>query len=129
MPKCKKIQRTDYIVCAGDMNKTITIYTRNLTPPTGDSVDFEELFVEPRNIRAMVETVKGESIFSGANIRIDITHRFTVRYIPNITFENYISFNNKRYSILDVQNQNELNKFYIIRCSDRGFDNLPVTRI
>ena len=129
MPKCKKIQKTDYIVCSGDMNKSVTLYTRSIIAPILDSVDFEEIFVEPVNVKAMIETVKGESIFFGANVKTDVTHKFTIRYIPSITFENYIVYDNKRYSILDVENQNEMNKFFILRCSDRGFSNLKVTEL
>lgn len=129
MPKCKKVQRQDLIVCAGSLTKPITIYTRNITPPELNGVDFDEEFVEPRNVMAMIETIKGESIFAGSNIRIDVTHQFTFRYIAGITFEKYVIYGGNRYSILDVENQNEMNKFYVLRCSNRGLSNLPVTEI
>lgn len=126
---CSVKKRKDLRVCSGDMDKAITIYVRSITPPEGDSVDFNEIYSEPRNIKAMIETVRGITIFDGANVGTEVTHRITFRYVDNVTFENFIIYRNKRYKIVDVENQNERNNFYVLLCTDRGNDNLPATLI
>ena len=120
MPQCVKTQRKDLKVCAGDMDKSIMVFVRQLESPEGDSVDVQEKFVEQRNMKAMLETVNGETIFDKTNTERIVTHKFTVRWQPNITFENYIAYLGKNYQILTVENQNERNKFYVIKATDRG---------
>jgi len=128
MAACDTKKRKDLRICSGDMDKLITVFIRSILPPDGDSVDFNEEFIEQRNIKAMVETTRGEAIFDGSNVLGDVTHKFTVRWQPNITFENFITFNNKRYKIVDVENQNERNQFYVIRANDRGDSSLEVNK-
>lgn len=118
----------DMVICAGDLNKRITIYNRTITPPSGDSVDYSEVFSVPVTVYAMVETIKGTQLFDGTNLTYQSTHRFTIRYQKNleIDIQKWVEYGGKKYKIVDVQNQNELNRFYIITANERGFDNLPV---
>lgn len=128
MPQCIKTQRKDLKICSGDMDKSIMVFVRKLLSPSGDGVDVGENFVEQRNMMAMLETVNGETIFDKTNTERIVTHKFTVRYQPDITFENYIVYSGKNYQILSVENQNERNKFYVINATDRGDRTLPVNQ-
>lgn len=129
MPQCAPKRRKDLDVCAGDIDKSILVFVRHLKAPSDDSVDVIEEFVEQRNMRAMVETLNGETIFDKTNTERIVTHRFTVRWQPSIiTFENYLVYAGKNYQILSVENQNERNKFFVIKATDRGDRTLPVNQ-
>lgn len=126
MPDCNYIKRKDKDFCVGDMDKLITIYSRNILPPDGESVDYQEAFSSPVTIWAMVETINGQTIFDDSNIERVVSHRFTTRFIPELTFEKWLDFGNNRYDILGVENQNERNQFMILKCNLRGLISLPV---
>lgn len=128
MAKCVYKHRKDIIMCSSDFNKIISIQTRNIIAPTNfdDDVDYSEEFIAFHTFWAMVETVTGESIFDGSNIKRVITHRFYIRYIPGITFENWLDYSGKRYMIVDVENINEQNDYILLRCNTRGDASLSV---
>jgi SPP1 family predicted phage head-tail adaptor len=110
------------------MDKIISVFVRSIVPPSGLNVDFNENFTEQRNMAASIETVRGEEVFDGTGTVEEVTHKFVVKYQPNITFENWVSYKNKRYRIVDVENQNERNRFYIIRATIRGVNTLEVNK-
>lgn len=128
MAICKKIRRTNEIICSGSLNRLITIQVRELKPPTGDSVDYGEEFTTERNVWAMVEIVANETFFDHTNTERIITHNFYIRYISDveITSENWIKYNNQYYDIVDVKNMGYNDRFMQLRTNIRGQDNLPV---
>jgi len=128
MGKCQTKRRNDLTYCAGDMDKIISVFVRSIVPPSGLDVDFNENFTEQRNMAASIETVRGEEVFDGTGTVEEVTHKFVVKWQPNITFENWVSYKNKRYRIVDVENQNECNRFYIIRATIRGVNTLEVNK-
>jgi len=123
MAACYGIKKRRRNVCIGDMDKQIVIQLRTLTPPATDSVDFSEVFTTESTVWAMVETRSGVEIFDGTSLKGIATHYFYIRYNAEYTFENWVLFNEKKYNILDVQNFEEENKFYLLRCSLRGTTN------
>ena len=114
----------------GALNKPITLATRSITPPAPDGVDFGEQFRAVITCYAMVEEIKGEQIFDGSNLIGTATHNWYIRYIPNVTFENWINYSWDNFSqyfrILDVINFEEKNIFYKFKCTKRGDATLPV---
>lgn len=127
MAICKKLKRTETKVCIGSMNTLIQLKTRSIVPPNGSNVDFDENFSTLVSIWAMVETVTGEKIFDDSNIERLITHDFYIRFIPDITFENWVfvpaKYGNVKEFYLDlvkVENINMQNEFYRLRCAIRG---------
>jgi len=125
---CTTKKNTNLQICSGDLNKRITIFNRTIQPPSGQSVDYTEIFSIPTQVWAMIETIKGIQIFDGTNIISLSTHRFTIRYQKSldVDIQKWVQYASKRYKIIDVQNQNEQNKFIIINATLRGADNLPV---
>lgn len=107
-------------MCVGDMRDKIEIETRSIVAPVSGSVDFTESFVTTKTVWAMVETKSGVEIFDGTNIIGIASHFFYIRYIADITFQNWVKFKSQYFDILDVQNLEERDEFYLIRCSLRG---------
>lgn len=127
MPICNKIQIKKREVCIGDLDKLISVTVRNINSPLDDGdVDYFTTLTDPVTLWAAIDTTPGETIFDGSNIGTDVTHRFYVRYIPDITFERMVTFLGRNYRILDVENLDGRNEFYLLRCTVRGVNTLPV---
>lgn len=114
----------DLVICAGDLNKRITVEVRTIKPPIDGGTDYMEEFTEQKKMWAKMETVKGAQIFDGTNIVGQISHKFTIRWRKNITIQNWVEYQGQRYKIMDIENQNENDKFYVISCTVRGDNNL-----
>ena len=126
MAICKKIRRTLTKVCTGALNKKIQIQIRAITPPAGESVDYSEEFTELITTWAMIDTPTGTEVFDSTNTVKTVTHDFYIRYIPNITFEEWILYDNKYYDILMVEDFQEDKQYYRLRCNLRGDETKPV---
>jgi len=128
MAICKKIRRTNEVVCTGDLNRLVTIQVRELKPPTGNSVDYGEEFVTAKDVWAMIETVGNETFFAGTNTVRIVTHLFYIRYISNveITSENWIKYDGNYFDIIDVENLDYNDRFLKIRANRRGQEAIPV---
>ena len=126
MSICKKDYLTRQRPCIGAMNKKIIIQIRNIRPP--NIVDFNENFIIQKEVWALVTTVNGVTIFDSSNIERVVSHIFEIRYISNVTFENFVNYENNEYIILNVENFNNNNETYILRCAIRGDDSLAVNK-
>ncbi len=123
--KSVKLQGNKTQYCSGDLRERIIIQIRSISPPTLDNVDFSETFVQRLIVWATVSSKAGEMIFDGTSVSVAKT-TFTIRFIPNITFENWIEFKGDRYEILSVTNFEEKDLFYSLECNKRGPKELPV---
>lgn len=129
MAKCVKITRTSKRVCIGALNKKITIKIRTLTPPVGGHVDYGETFTDFKEVWAMCDTVTGVSIFDNAtNIERTITNDFYIRFIPDITIEEWVQYSNNYYDIVLVENFGIDDRFYRIRTVLRGPTDKPINK-
>ena len=126
MPECVQIRRKRRNVCIGDMRDRVIIQTRAITVPDANSVDFTEVFSADQTVWALVETKTGTQVFDGTNIVGIATHNIYIRFITGVTFQKWLRFKNVIYDILDVQNLEERDEFYLLRCSLRGDDSKAV---
>lgn len=126
MPKCVRIKRKSRKICIGDMREQIQINIRTIKAPVDGSVDFAEAFQEVETVFAMVETKTGVEIFDGTNLLGVATHFFYIRFISDIDFTHWVRFKDQFFDILDVQNLEERNEFYLLRCSLRGDETKPI---
>ncbi len=126
MPKCAPIRRKKRNVCIGDMRDQVVIQTRAITAPGTNSVDFGETFTGDATVWALIETKTGTQIFDGTNIIGVATHNIYIRFIAGVTFEKWLTFKSVKYDILDVQNLEERDEFFLLRCSLRGDETDPV---
>jgi head-tail adaptor len=122
MATCKKIKRLSERVCAGSLNKKISVLDREIEVPVGDSVDFDENFILIKDTWAMVQTVAGKVFFDNSNIDKSITHEWYIRYIAGIeiTAEHWVLYNTNFFKIINVENLDEANRFLLLRTTERG---------
>jgi len=126
MAQCKKIYRQIKRVCIGSLNELIKIKVRSITPPVGGSVFYGEDFQNIMDVWAMIETKNGLVTFDSTNTAQNVTHQFYIRYISDVTFENWLEYKGKYYNILTVNNLNEENRFYMLQCNERGSKDIEV---
>jgi len=120
MGSCVKIRGKKREICSGDLDRTIALQVRSLKAPTGGSVDFTEEFTLLDNVPALIETTSGVEVFDGVNIKGTATHKIYIRYIADVTFENWIEFKSIKYRILDTQNLDERDEWYLFLCNLKG---------
>jgi len=120
MAVCTRKQRKSRKVCIGQLNEQITLQDREIVSPVADGVAFGEDFTGDNVVWALVETVRGETIFDATNVERDISHKFYIRYITGITSETWIEYNDEKVDIVDVENLDERNDFLILRASRLG---------
>lgn len=125
MAKCIKLQRKKTQVCAGSLNRKIQIFERNLTPPvdplTGQFV-YTETFTLIASPWAMIETPSGETIFDTIGIERVVDNVFYIRFLANLTSENWITYDNNRYDIIRVTNLEKNKLFLQLNCALTGDD-------
>lgn len=127
MPKCIKKQRRKRSICIGDLNSEIEIETRAIKAPSNGGFSFNEQFTTTQTVYALIETKSGLQVFDGVNTISTPSHMFYIRYIENVTFENYIIYKGDRYDVLDVENLEERDEFYLLRCSKMGKKDIKTT--
>lgn len=125
MAKCVKLQRTKTQVCTGNLDKLIEIYQRDIEPPLNSFIadpDYTETFTLLYTVWSMIQTPKGKVIFDDIGTEKRITNVFYTRYLPDITSQNWIVYNGKRYDIERVKNLEENNLYLEIATIIRGDD-------
>jgi SPP1 family predicted phage head-tail adaptor len=120
MPECKKIKRPKRILCIGDLDSLIKLHTRAISAPAYGNVDFDEGFNDPPDTWAMVTTVKGKTFFDGAETETPITHEIGIRFDSTVTAETWITLNNERLDILNVEDLDGRQEWMWLQCTDRG---------
>ncbi len=129
MPSCVKLMKKKEQACIASMDHRIDIFFREITPPIDDSVDFDEKFINQRTVWASLDTRRGVEFFDDNNIMQRTTHRFIMRFIPNVTFTDFIVFKTIRYRLESVENLQEEDTFYQLDCVVRGTETLEVTKV
>ena len=126
MPRCTKKKRRNRTVCAGSLNKRIEIQSRTIRGARPGQKKFSEEFKEKNEVWAMLETTRGTQLFDGTDLMDGITHIFYIRFQENITQENWILFEDRRFDILDVEDLDENHEFLKLSCNERGNKNVKV---
>ena len=117
---CGFIRKKKKGICIGDLDKRITIQVRYLTPPEDSGVDYSQKSLDYKTVWASLETTRGEQLFDGVNINNAFTHIFYIRYICNVSFENWVEYCGNKYDIIDTEDYDEKNEFIALRCTKRG---------
>jgi SPP1 family predicted phage head-tail adaptor len=117
---CVRVGGRHRVVCAGDLNKRISIQNRAIVPPVSGTPDFTETFSGSIDRWAAIQTVKGKTIFDGLNQRDrEVTHEVFIRYESGVTSESWIIYNSRRFDIIDVEDLEERHEFLRILCTDK----------
>lgn len=117
---CKYIRDKKRRICTGDLNRKIKIQVRALETPEEDGVDFSETFIDHKTVWAMLKTTRGSQLFDGVALENPYTHEFYIRYICNVSFENWVEYCQDKYDIVDTEVLDERNEFIVLRCKKRG---------
>lgn len=107
-------------VGAGDLRHRITLQRKALTPPAGDSADFQELYTDLVKVFAAIETVNPKQPLGDVNVDELPTHRFWIRYIKEIDTDCWVLHEGQRYPILKVENKDSRNEWTILHCNEKG---------
>lgn len=114
-------RRRRRIVAIGDMNEKITLQTRTLNTRFQSSSHEDDVsFTDVQTVWALVETTRGVQEFDGVELRAAYTHRFYIRYTPDIDQMYWVEYNSKRYDIVDVENLDERKEFLMLKCRLTG---------
>ncbi len=123
MPVCTRIRGQKREVCIGDMDRLITLKSRDITPATADTAPyFTETFgtALSSDVWAMRKSVEGVTVFDRTNIERVITDDFYIRFNTSVTAEVWIEDAGTRFDIWRVDNLDGRNEFMRLRCSHRG---------
>jgi len=94
----------------GDRRERIVLYERGIANPVFGSSAPREKDISSVTTWAKVVTVKPRKDFDNVNPERDqATHRFNIRYRPDITSETRIRWRGNNYDILDIDNHEERN--------------------
>ena len=112
----------------GDLRDRIKLHVRSVTPPAVDSASFSEEYDTGTDLWSSVVTLDlqgaGLAVFDGVNTNENPTHKFTVRYNPDITSENIIGWRGKYYRIMSVRNPEERNEYLELFSTLKGDSSL-----
>jgi len=125
---CEQIKRKKKIICAGDLDKRIELYTREITNSDIGGVDYSQTFTLFKSKWAMIQTPgfqgSGLEVFDGVNLIGTVTHFIYIRYTAGVTSEKFVKYDDRYFKILRVQDLNEDKTFMFLKCTERGIDSL-----
>lgn len=112
MSDCVRLRSKTTSICAGSLNKAVSLKVRSITPAPGGSVDYTETMVTLADTYAMIETPNAHKIFDGVSpVGSPISHVFYIRYRSDVTNETFILFDSVYYDILQITNLNAENRY------------------
>jgi len=120
MPVCVKIKGRKRQICAGDLDRRITLTGRTIQTTEIGTPDFGEDFPDAIQRWAMILTEKGDEVFAFNNVDRVFSHSFYLRYDPVITASYYVEFDGNRYDILNVEDLDERHEFIRLKCALLG---------
>lgn len=112
----------------GDLKHRITIYSREIKSPTDATGNYSLNLTQAIKVWASIETIKGDILFDSVNMERSICSLITIRYLPFITQEYWIAYNNTYYDILQVEDLNEQRRFQVLYCNVRGSTSKEVNK-
>lgn len=92
-----------------ELNKRIQIIRNTLTE-NDNGVD-EETEVILKEVWAKVQNMSGTEVFRSNSDFSKVTTRFVIRYLTDITTDDYIKFEGRKYNIVYINNYNFSNDF------------------
>jgi hypothetical protein len=118
----------DYVMPElGDLKHRVIIYDRTIVEPKDLTSNYDLSFKKKLSVWASWKTIKGDVIFDEVNTDKTITHIGVIRYLPFLTQEYWVYYDNRYFDIVRVQDINEQKRFQILYCNLRGFIDKPAS--
>ena len=120
-------------ISIGDMRECISLETRTTLPPQFGQNTFTETYTVLDEVFAKVETLEDQlgerNDYDGVNITNLATHKFTFRYLENVSkYSTYIRYNGELYRIEGIADPEERHEYLIVRARLKGSDNLEANQ-
>jgi SPP1 family predicted phage head-tail adaptor len=112
-------------LCAGDLDRKISILSRAMVPPA-NGVDMSMEFTVLKTPWAGLKTAKGKEVFYASNMQDAVTHVFYIRWYDGLETQHWIQYKGVNYDILEIEDLDERNEWYAIYCNVRGSSSLEV---
>jgi len=84
------------------------------------NVDYSETFSGDKSVWASLKTTKGRDTFYLTNLDKQVSHVFLIRWYAGLTSEKWVEFQTENYDIIEVENVEERNEWYLVYCNVRG---------
>lgn len=127
MSICQTIHIPKTKICIADLDKRVQVLKRSIVAPLGQSVYVNVTSLEARHnfqtvstVWAAIKNIKGDAILDSVSTNDIPTHWFYMRYREDIDKDNWLSFKNEYYRILEVVNFQEDNLFLQIKTIKTG---------
>lgn len=123
MPVKKYIKKKRKHIAIGDLDKYITLQSRNIKAATDDTVNFSEVFTGIANMWALIDSVSGETLFNSVGVEIDVTHHVYIRFLDGVTSESWVLLESGiRLDVIAVENIGNDSQWLFMPCTNRGLD-------
>lgn len=120
MAECIKVRIKHRSLCAGDLDRKITIMNRTLETTEDATTDSVNKFKKEKDVWAALRTTKGKDMFFATNLDIGVTHVFYTRHFEWLTSRQWICYGGKKYDIVEVENLDERSEWSASFCNIRG---------
>lgn len=96
------------ILEAGKLRHRITIFETTTTrdSTSGDMVDSTS---ELATVSASVIQMSGRELVNAQQVQPDATYKVNLRYLADVTPDDFFTFNSRKFNILNVNNKEERN--------------------
>lgn len=117
-------------VSAGDMNKLISLFRREIVPAGYNEAAISEQYTKIGEVWAKLETRdnSGAVMFAGVEVGQGATHTFTIRFRPGVTSETMIGWGGMYYEIIDVTDWEERHEYLLLKCHVKGDKTLEAVK-
>lgn len=126
MVQCAKIRVKHRTLCAGDLDRRISVLCRSLKAPTDSTTDFKNEFTKTKKLWAALRTTSGTEVFVDTNLAIEVTHIFYIRHMTTMKADKWLEFKGKNYDILKVENIDGRDEWEALWCNERGCGELEL---
>lgn len=127
MTECKPIKIPHRGICAGSLDRRVSILKRDLLAPVTDE-NFGQGFTLLKKVWAGLKTTQGRASFYSTNTEESVTHIFYVRWFDTITGNLWVNHKGENYDIIEVENIDQRSEFAALYCNVRGDDTKDMNR-
>lgn len=100
------------MIPSGELRNKVNIQSASVTKDSAGGI--QEAWTTVHSPWAKLEALSGKEMEVAKQVRADINYRITIRYYSGLTSKHRITWNNKTFNIVSIQNPGERNEDHII---------------